>query len=229
MKRLSIILFLLAVTLFAQAETIEHVYHFSQPVVSEHDGYQQIGFQGCLPNGTVGEPTLPWQSISLMLPQGQEAISIDVTFADFVELEGTFNLYPYQQPRPVSNEEEIPFAKNENLYRSGEIYPTIAYSTVSTHYLNGVAFAFGGFTPLRYVPATGKVSYAKTVTVTIETATSRDDHSRKLWLTPENEASIQRLAQNPSVLSTYHKRGREIGGYDMLVITSEEWVERFGD
>ena len=229
MKKLSLILMLLAATLFAQAETIQQVYRFSQPVVSERDGFRQIGFQGCLPNGTVGEPTLPWQSISLMLPCGQEAVSIDVTFADFVELEGTYNLYPYQQPRPVSNVDEIPFAKNENLYRSGETYPTIAYSHVSTQYLNGVAFAFGGFTPVRYVPATGKVSYAQTVTVTIEATMSRDDHSRKLWLTPENEAAIKRLAQNDNMLGTYTRRGRSIGGYDMLVITSEEWLPRFGE
>ena len=229
MKKLSLILVLLAATMLAQAETIEHIYHFSQPIVSTQGEYQQIGFQGCLPKGIVGEPTLPWQSVSLLLPQGQEAVSIDVEFLDFVELEGCFNLYPGQKPRPISSEEEIPFAKNESLYRSNEAYPIQNFSNVSTQYLNGVAFAFSGFTPVQYVPATGKVSYAQTVKVTIETSTSRDDHGRKLWLTPENEASIQRLAQNPTVLSTYNKRGREVGGYDMLVITSEEWIPSFGE
>ena len=216
-------------TLFAQAQTIQQTYHFGQPTVSERDGYQQIGLQGCLPYGTVGEPTLPWQSVSLILPQGQEAVSINMEFADFVELEGTFNLYPYQQPRPVSSEKEIPFAKKESLYRSEKAYPTTGYGRVNTQYLNGVAVAISGFTPLRYVPATGKVSYAQTVTVTIETTMSRDDHSRKLWLTPENEASLQRLAQNANLLITYSKRGRDIGSYDMLVITKAEWIEHFGE
>ena len=229
MKKLSLIMISLMVSLFASAQTIEQTYHFSQPTVSERDGYQQIGFQGCLPNGIVGEPTLPWQNVSLILPQGQEAVSINVEFSDFVELEGTFNLYPAQKPRPISNEKEIPFAKNENLYRSNEAYPTHSFSSISTQYLNGVAFAFGGFTPVQYIPATGKVSYAQTVIVSIETTTSRDNHSRKLWLTPENEASIKRLAQNPTMISTYSKRGREIGGYDMLVITTEEWIPRFGE
>ena len=215
--------------MLAQAETIEHYYHFSQPIVSTQGEYQQIGFQGCLPSGTVGEPTLPWQSISLLLPQGQEAVAINVELFDFVELEGSFNLFPCQKPRPISSDEMIPFAKNESLHRSNEAYPMQNHANVSTQYLNGVAFAFSGFTPVQYIPATGKVSYAQTVKVTIETTTSRDDHSRKLWLTPENEASIQRLAQNPTVLSTYNKRGREIGGYDMLVITSEEWIPRFGE
>jgi hypothetical protein len=229
MKKLSLILTLLAATMFVQAQTIQQTYHFCQPTVSERGGYQQIGFQGCLPNGIVGEPTLPWQNISLILPQGQEAVSIEVEFFDFVEMEGSYNLYPGQKPRPISSEEVIPFAKNESLYHSAEAYPSMNYSNVNTQYLNGVAFAFGGFTPLRYVPATGKVSYAQTAIVRIETTASRDDHSRKLWLTPENEASIQRLAQNPNVLGTYNKRGREIGGYDMLVITAEEWIPSFGE
>ena len=229
MKRLNILIALITVTLMAQAQTIEQIYHFSQPIVSTQGEYQQIGFQDCLPNGIVGEPTLPWQSVSLLLPQGQEAVSIHVEFSDFVELEGCYNLYPAQKPRPISSEEVIPFAKNERLYRSDEAYPMRSYTNVSTQYLNGTAFAFSGFTPMQYVPATGKVSYAQTVTVTIETTTSRDDHSRKLWLTPENEASIMRLAQNPNVLSTYDKRGREIGGYDMLVVTKEEWIPRFDE
>jgi len=229
MKKLSLFLTLLAATLFAQAETIEHIYHFSQPVVSTNGEYQQIGFQGCLPSGTVGEPTLPWQSVSLMLPQGQEAVSMQVEFLDYVEMDGNYQLYPAQKPRPISSEEVIPFAKDESPYRSAEVYPSRNYGSVQTQYLNGVALAFGGFTPVQYVPATGKVSYAKTVKVTIETTTSRDDHSRKLWITPENEASILRLAQNPLMLITYNKRNREIGGYDMLVITSEEWVSRFDE
>ena len=219
----------MAATLFAQAQTIQQTYHFGQPTVSERDGYQQIGLQGCLPYGTVGEPTLPWQSVSLILPQGQEAVSINMEFADFVELEGSFNLYPYQQPRPISSEKEIPFAKKESLYRSETAYPATGHGRVNTQYLNGVAVAISGFTPLRYVPVTGKVSYAQTVTVTIETSMSRDDHSRKLWLTPENEASLQRLAQNANLLNTYSKRGRDIGGYDMLVITKAEWIEHFGE
>lgn len=229
MKKLQLILTLLAFALFAQAQTIEQIYHYSQPVVSEHDGYQQISLQGCLPMGQVGEPILPWQNVSLMLPQGQEAVSINVELLDFVELEGSFNLYPYQRPRPVSNEKEIPFAKKESLYHSTIAYPSHSFSSVNTQYLNGVAFAFSGFTPMQYVPATGKVSYARTVKVSIETTMSRDHHSRKLWLTPENESSIKRLAQNENVLSTYNKRGRAIGGYDMLVITSEEWIPRFGE
>ena len=229
MKKLALLILTVVLASMVQAQSVTHTYRYDNPVVSEHDGYQQIGFQGCLPEGQVGEPTLPWQSISLILPQGQEAVSIHVEFSDFVEMEGSYNLYPYQKPRPYSNEETIPFAKNEALYRSMDTYPAKNYGTVNTQYLNGVAFAFSGFTPVQYVPATGKVSYARTVNVSIETTTSRDDHSRKLWLNPENEASVKRLAQNEELIGTYRQRNREVSGYDMLVITANEWVPRFGE
>ncbi len=229
MKKLICTFILTVMACLLQAQTVEQVYHYSQPTLSECDGYQQVSLQGCLPSGAVGEPTLPWQSVSLILPMGQEALSVHVELSDWTELEGQHLLYPVQKPRPISNEEAIPFAKDEALYRSTTPYPSKGFEAVNTQYLNGVAFAFSGFTPVRYVPATGKVSYAKTARVVVETTQSRDDHSGKLWLTPENEASIKRLAQNEAPLGTYHGRGREVSGYDMLVITAEEWMPKFDE
>ena len=229
MKKLAILILAVALTAIVQAQTVTQVYHYGNPVVSERESYQQIGFDGCLPKGLVGEPTLPWQSVSLILPQGQEATAINVEYSDWVEMEGQFNLYPFQKPRPYSIDEVIPFAKNETLYLSSKAYPEEGFGTVNTQYLNGVAFAFGGFTPMRYVPSTGKVSYARTVTVSIETTASRDDHSSKLWLTPENEASVRRLAQNEEMIDSYRQRSREVGGYDMLVITADDWISHFGE
>lgn len=229
MKKTALTLMMLTLATFVQAQTIEHVYHFQNPVVIEHDGYQQIGFDGCMPTGQVGEPSLPWQSISLMLPQGTEATEVHVEFLDYTELDGELRLYPYQKPRPYSHDGEIPFAKDERLYRSSDPYPARQYSTVSTQYLNGVGMAFSGFTPVEYIPATGKVRYAQTVIVRVETTNSRSDHSRKVWLTPDNEASLRRLAQNAEQIESYRSRSREISGYDMLVITSEEWIPSFDE
>lgn len=218
-------LFALMMAFFiTDAQTIEQVYHYCSPTVQTMNGFQQINLEGCTPKGQVGEPTMPWQQVSLMLPQGMDAGDIIVEYLDFVELEGEYDIFPAQRPRTYSEDKVIPFEKNESLYRSSEIYPSVADSKASTQYLNGVGFAFSGFTPMRYVPATGKVSYAQTVKVSVDVKASRADNSRKLWLTPENETSIKRLAQNPEMLNSYDKRGREVSGYDMLLITREDWV-----
>lgn len=229
MKKLSLTLLWLAVSVIASAQSVTHTYHFSKPTVQQIGEYQTLMFEQSLQNGTVGEPQLPWQSVSLMLPQNTEATAIRVTLDDFAELEGRYNLMPMQRTRPISDDSPFVFEKNEALYRSNEAYPNQEFNTVSTQVLNGVSFAFGGFTPVKYKPASGKVSYAQTVTVTVEYQASRADHSRKLWLRPETRNSISRLAQNAEMLESYARRDGALPEYEMLLITPENYASSFND
>lgn len=215
------------ICVFAMAQTIEHTYHYDNPLVSTIEGYQIVNFEGCRPTGNPGEPIMPWQAVSLMLPQGAEARSISVEYSDFVTLESSFNLYPSQPDRPISADGPFDFVKNEALYHSSETFPIVTHSDVHTHYINGVAFAFSGFTPMRYVASTGSASYATTVRVKIETTASRTDHSSMLWLRPENTRSMTRLAQNANTLSTYSRRDNALPEYEVLVITPESYAGSF--
>ena len=229
MKKLSLTLFLLVACLFATAQSLTHTYHFSNPAIQQLDEYQTLAFENTVSNGTVGEPLLPWQSVSLMLPPNTEASAIHVTLSDFVELEGHYDLVPTQRTRPISDDSPFVFEKNEALYQTDEAYPNKAFNTVSTQVLNGVSFAFGGFTPVKYKPASGLVSYAQTVTVTVEYQASRADHSRKLWLRPETRNSINRLAQNAEMLDSYARRDGALPSYEMLLITPQNYAESFND
>ena len=229
MKKSILTLLLIAASIFASAQSITHTYHFGQPMVQQVGEYQMLSFDSTVSNGTVGEPMLPWQSVSLMLPQNTEATAIHVTLSDFVELEGQYNIMPTQKARPVSDESPFVFEKDEALYHSNEAYPTKTFNGVSTQVLNGVSFAFGGFTPVKYKPASGRVSYAQTVTVTVEYQTARTDNSQKLWLRPETQRSISRLAQNAEMLDGYARRDNALPTYETLVITPESYVEGFND
>ncbi len=212
------------------AQTVQKTYYFDNPTVTEVNGYDVIKFASTMNNGVVGEASLPWQSVSLLLPQNTDAQSINVEYSDFVELEGTYNLLPQQAARPLSSTKPLIFEKNEDFYRSTESYPQNTFSKVNTQYLNGCSFAFARFTPVRYVPATGKVSYAKSVTVTIDVTASKSDRSSKVWMTPEVEKRVERLAQNPDAVKAYKTRARTIlPNYDILVITPQDWVSHFDE
>ena len=228
-KTLLTLVFSVIATVFAFAQTVQKTYYFGTPMVSEMNGYDVIRFPEVYNNGIPGEATLPWQAVSLLLPQNTEAQSIKVEYSDFVELEGTYTIMPSQKARPLSSTEPVVFEKNEDFYRSENVYPETTYSTVTTQYLNGCSFAFAQFTPVRYVPATGKVSYAKSVTVTVDVTASKTDKSDLLWMTPEIEKRVERLAQNPEAVQEYKTRGRSIGGYELLVITPQEWVSHFDE
>ncbi|MBO7616113.1 MAG: T9SS type A sorting domain-containing protein [Bacteroidales bacterium] len=229
MKKTSLFIFCLMVTLFASAQTIEKTYYFGEPSVARIQGYEQIQFTNCMQSALKGQPSLPWQSVSLMLPQGMEAVSIEVELSDFQTVEGSHSLYPYQSALTYSDPVRKQFEKDEALYASKSVYPAQAYGNLSTHYMNGIGFAFSTFTPVQYVPATGEVRYATKATVRIMTAASKADHSRKLWLNGGNAERAMKLAQNPEMLQTYNYRGRTVGGYDLLVITKQQYVDSFDD
>ena len=228
MKKLSITLLFLAACAFATAQSITHTYHFNKPTIQQVGEYQTLSFEGTISNGDLGEPVLPWQSVSLMLPQNTEATAIHVTLDDFAELEGQYDLLPMQRTRPISDDSPFVFEKNEAVYRSNEAYPNKAFNNVSTQVLNGVSFAFGGFSPVKYKPASGQVSYAQTVTVTVEYQATRDNSS-KLWLRPETRRSINRLAQNAEMLDSYARRDGALPTYEMLLITPQNYMTHFND
>lgn len=228
-KLLLTTLFSIVLGALSFAQTVQKTYYFGTPMVSEVNGYDVIRFADTYNNGVTGEAALPWQTVSLLLPQNTEAQSITVEYSDFVELEGTYKLLPQQAARPLSSTEPLVFEKNEEFYRSENVYPENTFSKVNTQYLNGCAFAFAQFTPMRYVPATGKVSYAKSATVTINVTASKSDRSKMLWMTPDVQRRVERLAQNPEAVKTYKDRARTISGYELLVITPEQWVPYFDE
>ena len=229
MKKIILTTLFIIATVFAFAQKVQKTYKFETPTVSEVNGYDVIRFADTYNNGIPGEAALPYKAVSLLLPQNTDAQNITVEYSDFVELDGTYTLMPQQSARPLSSTEPLVFEKNEVFYRSENVYPEITYSKVNTQYLNGCSFAFAQFTPVRYVPATGKVSYAKSVKVTVDVTASKSDKSELLWMTPEIEQKVERLAQNPEAVQEYKTRGRSIGGYELLVITPQQWVSHFNE
>lgn len=212
------------------AQSVEKTYHFDMPRFESYDGYEIVTFDGSVQMADEGNPSLPWQTVSLLLPFNTEAKDIEYEFSDFVEIEGEHNIYPYQQARPLSETRDLPFLKNENIYSSDAIYPQRNMSDVKTHFLNGYSVAMSGFTPVRYAPSTGKLSYAQTVKVKVSYSASRTDKSKMMKVTPENKARVQRLVNNPEMSDVYDVRAQKtIDGYELLVVTPEEWVSRFDE
>ncbi len=229
MKKLYLSILLALVCGFASAQTVEMSYSFGSPTVAELQGYEQIQFRGCMQSALAGQPSLPWQSVSLMLPQGQEAESIEVELYDFQEIENNVNLFPYQPSRTTGDIEPRTLVKDEQLYASKSIYPVKNHGVVTTQYKNGYAFAFSAFTPVQYIPATGRVMYAKSAKVRINLKAAKADHSAMLWGTPEVKNSVKRLAQNPEMADTYETRGREVNAYDVLIITDASFVSNYDE
>ena len=74
-KTLLTLVFAAILSTLSLAQTVQKTYYFDNPTVSEVNGYDVIRFADMYNNGVTGEATLPWQSVSLLLPQNTEAQS----------------------------------------------------------------------------------------------------------------------------------------------------------
>ena len=229
MKKFMLMLLLSIMGLVVSAQTVEKTYRFDNPQVTELRGYQQIGFEGCMQTAIAGNPSLPYQMVSLVLPQGTEAESIVVELSDFQEVEGNISLFPYQPSRTMKDNGEMELIVNEAIYASKGTYPAENHGVVTTQYKNGYGFANAAFTPVQYIPSEGKVMYAKTATVRVNTKASKADHSNMLWGTQEIKNSVKRLAQNPEMVDTYNTKDREVTAYDVLIITGSSFVSGYAE
>jgi len=91
MKKNKFLLFVfLLVYVNLNARVIEQTYYFDNYQVAQIDNYQTINFTNTLLTGKTGEPVLPYQSISLLIPPGEIAESIEIIGEEETTIPGNF-------------------------------------------------------------------------------------------------------------------------------------------
>ena len=218
---------LLSLSLFAG--TITKTYHFGKVLIKSTGNYQTISFDNTLLSGNAGEPMMPWQAVSLVLPSGESAKEIHMQSSGFVVLQGNFLIQPQQDIRPISKGDNGRFLKNEAVYSSSAAYPLINTGKLNTSYLNGYAFALCTFTPLVYYPALQKAGYFSDVTITIITEKSAKSREALKNLSPSVKVinRARQFAQNPESLEQYPQKKSSATGYQLLIITGQAFTSGF--
>ena len=225
---LSLTILILNATLLV-AGTTEKTYHFSNPKISETDGYHLISFENTLLTGITGEPSLPYAAVSLLLPPGEVATGIEIITGEEVFIDGSYRIYPKQYVQPVSHGKSGIFAFNETIYQQDSDYPAQIHGELSTGFMNGYAVAMSAFTPMKYNPATGQVSYYKSVTARL-TSGSGQKAASAIQNINSSEPVLERLSnliQNPEAVKEYPIRDVRNDDYLMLIITPAQFEDDF--
>lgn len=221
-------LFLLS-TIILFGEVIEKNYRFSHPAIAQSGDYQTIRFEGTLLTGLPGEPALPWFAVSLILPPGHSASGVEIITGREVLLPGNFQILPMQNVQPLSKGGSGTFVKNETVYNQHADYPTRIHGELSTQYLNGFSVAMVNFTPLKYNPATGKITYFQDITVRIRTAPDVKSSGAlaNINQSPTNLAILKKIAQNHGMIAAYPQNARSSDDYQMLIVTPAQFAASF--
>jgi len=213
----------------AFADFTEKNYQFSGPQISEAEGFQIVDFENALLTGVSGEPMLPYFSVSLLLPPGHAAREIEIIPGEEVILEGFYQLYPMQHSQPISKGGSGIFAFKEDVYQKNASYPESPEGELTTQFLNGYAVAMTAFTPVKYNPVTGQVSYYKTLTIRINS--DNDEKAEKALENLHSGAEVLKrltnLAQNTEAISAYPVKETRGDDYQMIIITPAQFTDDF--
>lgn len=229
MKQIITLFLINLAILSASAGEIVKTYYIGNPNIEQQGLQQAIRFDQALLSGKPGEPLLPYFAVNLILPPGHEAVRITFEGYDETTLPGYFKLMPGQYSRPLSDPGFPVYAENEDVYRSMEVYPAIATGNLSTQFRNGYGFAQSVFTPVRYIPGQGEISYYRKVTIRIETReTSRGlEALNNLTSNDRVKMSCSKNAQNPEALSGYSVKRATSTDYQILIITPAAFIDQF--
>ncbi len=231
MYRLLTFLLLSLFTTGLNAANLEYVYHFQDPEIRHNGDFQVISFENTLVTGRTGEPSLPYHSVQLLLPPGEEAVRVSYVFEDETPLEGSFTLFPRQASRPLSEGPSGDFIQDRSVYADEHPYPATPWGSYSTHFRNGHPVLLATFTPVSYIPVSGKVSYHKKVIVTVETRPTE-----RATLALENltgslsvRKQISRFVQNPEMMASYSQASLRDENYQLLIIAPQAFASSFQD
>ncbi|OQX70514.1 MAG: hypothetical protein B6D62_04725 [Candidatus Cloacimonas sp. 4484_275] len=128
MKKIFLLVFTVAisVSLFATEITFRHT--FSEPIIKQLNQFQKIEFENTVQQGKIGEPSLPYLGIKLLLPEGESAVKIEVNGKNNVSIKGEYTLFPTQPNQKLSDSTIKKFAQpNPQIYSKNAIYPQNEY------------------------------------------------------------------------------------------------------
>ena len=228
MKKFYLLITLFVFSLSSLAGNISHTYHFERPVVQEREGYHTLLFENTLLTGEAGAPALPYREIRLLLPPGEEAVELIIHMEQETLLTGSFRIYPQQASRPLSEGNAGTLLLDEGVYASIQPYPSRPAGEFRTYFQNGHSVLLSTFTPVRYVPARGEVSYCSRVTVEVVTRkTARAENVLEMIGKAELLPRIASEVQNPGMLRDYPVKAKRDDNYHILVITPQQFTSDF--
>jgi hypothetical protein len=209
------------------AGNVEQLYHFGNPSLKQTGEYQEFELGNTMLTSLPGQPLLPYKQVKLILPPGEAAINVEILFSDEVTLPGKFNIFPQQQVRPISAGKSGIFIKDNEVYSLNADFPSDPKGQLLTAFLNGHSFAVTTFTPVRYNPVTGILSYYSTARVIVNTAPDLKA-IKALDNFIAGKSEVLKLADNSEMDQEYSfKRLAPPIRYDYLIISTEEFRNSF--
>lgn len=200
------------------------------------DGTTRFTMEGFSLYASPGDPLVPYREYFVAVPPGVDPSSVrfSISAVEEYELEGDYDLYPAPPAAFRDGNRTVLFwgegksivdGRNVLIYDSSEAYPAAVAEKFGGTRMRQWRIVSFGFFPLRWNPATGKVTVTARAEVRLDFATRK-----ALSSVEENELSdtgmddrAERLLSNYTVAREWYRPTKKRVGktYDYLIVTTE--------
>ncbi|MDH5683123.1 MAG: C25 family cysteine peptidase, partial [candidate division WOR-3 bacterium] len=152
-----------------------------------------------------GKPSIPFYSISLLIPATAEIKNVTILDYDRIQIPGEYLLYPVQRPRPTSQIEPIPFVQpDEIVYALSTEYPEKRVAMIRSGCKSGFRIAGVFLYPISYIPKERSLFLYRRMKVKIE---YEEGIYHAEYLTPSQKAlfsqDVKNLVINPEAIERF--------------------------
>jgi hypothetical protein len=222
---LATFLLLLTTTLLSQERTITLRFDIPGATLEKTgNGKVLVKIAGAKQLGVQGGPSLPFLPVSAVLPPGYEATDISFQGGDPVLIASDVAFAKQPAVRTVSGS----LVKgNDAAFQTSEMPSQV--SPASTGFLNGISIANAVFTPVNYDENDKSISLYKNVEINIKAKPSQRALTALGNLDRESAGSFRVMPslRNKEALNQYSEPASRTAGYDMIIVTPEEFVPCF--
>ncbi|MEO0079259.1 MAG: C25 family cysteine peptidase [candidate division WOR-3 bacterium] len=167
MKRL-LRLFFIPVLALAGTVTRTVVFDSRDLRITQANGYAVIQLANLNTTLELGKPMMPEAVFNVLIPPTATVTKIEVFPSQPEEIPGSFLVHPAQEPRPISAKTEPPFVlPDPATYASNNAYPGKLVDWAKTGTKSGWRICPFALYPLSYVPATGRLTLYRRMTVVV--------------------------------------------------------------
>ncbi|MDA3800466.1 MAG: C25 family cysteine peptidase, partial [Kiritimatiellae bacterium] len=187
------------------ANLIKLTYNFADPEVKTENGVSSILINGLESIGEPGNPLLPVYPSQIVLPQGASVKSFTVE-GKSIDLDGSYLIDHAEFAQPLSAfDKNLVTPQNTKIYDLKSAYPSQLGYAINVGKKFGYSVLPFNLNPVRYIPADGKVSYYKELTVLIELSYDKNVNAGALSGQPSDAQlnDISAIADAISSIKTY--------------------------
>lgn len=191
---------------------ISVVCEFSPPRFESGGGGTRVTIPGCDNWERVGEPTLPFRTVRLLLPPAAVVTGVGA-LADTppTEIADQGRIEHGRIPVPFSGSSQTARAQfptdqpDPAIYLSDAPFPAVRAELASVQRMGGYDIAFVRVHPIQYTPLSGRLNFAPRLRVTV--TISAQTHVDPSLLHPRDPArarqTVAAMVENPDMMAAY--------------------------